>query len=183
MCGKELVKESCNPLYHTNCKSWRRLCYSVGAFTNWKFEDFHQVTGKLNQIGYHSILQYHAIPSRTWLVAQVFVLIQDKDPKHTSKLCQRYIRNSTSFNWCLGRRNQRTWNPSNWYEMNLTKKSNLNDPQVRFTSDNSYRKAGKNYFQFISSLWWKECRELWDNDNGQRGSFWWIKSLRSFCVF
>ena len=61
------------------------------SFTNCKV-DLHQVKSKLNQISYHSILQYHAIPSRKWLVAQGFVLIQDNDPNHTRKLCQRYIK-------------------------------------------------------------------------------------------
>ncbi|MDF4419859.1 transposase, partial [Vibrio parahaemolyticus] len=45
----------------------------------------------LNQHGYHSILQRHAIPSGLRLVGQRFTLQQDNDPKHTSKLCQRYL--------------------------------------------------------------------------------------------
>ena len=32
------------------------------------------------------------IPSGTCFVAQGFVLVQNNDPKHTSKLCQRYIK-------------------------------------------------------------------------------------------
>ena len=27
--------KSCNPLYHTNHKAWRKLCYGVGTFANW----------------------------------------------------------------------------------------------------------------------------------------------------
>ena len=50
------------------------------------------VKGKLNQISYHSILQHHVIPSGMHLVGQGFVLMQVNDLKHTSKLCQRYIK-------------------------------------------------------------------------------------------
>ena len=70
-------------------------------FANCKVRDSHQVKGKLNQSGYHSILQRHAIASGTWLVGQGFILMQDNDPKHNTKLCQRYIKSkkdSTSFN-------------------------------------------------------------------------------------
>ena len=65
--------KSCNPLYHTNRKAWRKLCYSEGwrAFTNCKVKDLYQVKGKLNQTGYLSILQHHVILSGTWLVNQV----------------------------------------------------------------------------------------------------------------
>ena len=61
------------------------------AFVNCKIWDLHLVKGKLNQTCYHGILQHHMIPSGTWLVGQGFVLMQDNDPEHTSKLCQRYI--------------------------------------------------------------------------------------------
>ena len=63
-----------------------------GDFANCKIEELHQGKCKLNQIGYHSILLLHAIPSETQLVDQGFVCMQDNDPKHTSKLCQRYIK-------------------------------------------------------------------------------------------
>ena len=52
----------------------------------------HRVTGTLDQKGYHRILQRHAIPSGLRLVGQGFILQQDNDPKHTSKLCQNYLR-------------------------------------------------------------------------------------------
>ena len=39
----------------------------------------------LNQHGYHSILQRHAISSGLCLVGPSFVFQQDNDPKHTSK--------------------------------------------------------------------------------------------------
>ena len=42
-----------------------------------------QVMGKLNQTGYHSIFQHRATPCGTCLVGRGFVLMQDKDPKHT----------------------------------------------------------------------------------------------------
>ena len=63
-----------------------------GAFAKCKVWDLHQVKGKLNQTGYHSILQHHTIPSGIQLVAQGFLLMQDNDRKNTSKLCQRYFK-------------------------------------------------------------------------------------------
>ena len=62
-------------------------------------------------------------------------------------------RNSPSFNWCLGRGNQQTKILLNWCGMNLTKKSELNQPQEQFTSGNSCRKAEQNYLQSTSHLW------------------------------
>ncbi|MBN3285256.1 TC1A transposase, partial [Polyodon spathula] len=57
-----------------------------GCFAGDRVGDLYQVHGKLNQHGCHSILQRHAIPSRLRLVGQFFILQQDNDPKHTSKL-------------------------------------------------------------------------------------------------
>ena len=62
-----------------------------GYFANCKVRDLLQVKGKLNQTRYHSKLQYHVIPLRTWVVGQGFVFMQNNYPKHRSKLCQRYI--------------------------------------------------------------------------------------------
>ena len=58
------------------------------SFAGSRVGDFHRVTGTLNQKGYHSILQCHAIPSGLRLVGQGFILQQDNDPKHTSRLRQ-----------------------------------------------------------------------------------------------
>ncbi|CAJ0600731.1 unnamed protein product [Cylicocyclus nassatus] len=51
-----------------------------------------RVKGILNKEGYHSILQRHAIPSGQRLIGANFVLQQDNDPKHTSKLCKNYLQ-------------------------------------------------------------------------------------------
>ena len=69
-----------------------------GAFANCKVWDLLEVKGKLNQTGYHCILQHHTIPSKTQLVGQRFILMQDNIPKHTSKLCQRYIKSKEEQN-------------------------------------------------------------------------------------
>nr|XP_054606757.1 protein FAM200C-like [Nothobranchius furzeri] len=58
--------------------------YSVG--------DLYRVRGPMNQNGYHSILQRHAVPSGMRLIGQGFILQQDNDPNHKSKLCQNYLR-------------------------------------------------------------------------------------------
>src|SRR4029434_8261515 len=49
--------------------------------------DLLKIQGILNQHGYHSILQRHAIPSGLRSVG----LQQDNDPKHTSRLCKGYL--------------------------------------------------------------------------------------------
>ena len=78
------------------------------------------------------------------------------NPKHNSKPCQRYIESKEEqhvlqlMSWLA--------QSMNWCDMNLTKKPELNNPQVQLTSGNSCRKAGKNYLWSTSSLWWKECR-------------------------
>ena len=64
----------------------------LGPFANCKVGDLHQVMGKLNQTGYHSILQHNTIIPGTWLVSQGFLLMQDNDPKHACKLSKRYIK-------------------------------------------------------------------------------------------
>ena len=62
-----------------------------GSFAGSRVGDLHRVTGTMNQKGYHSILQHHAISSGLCLVGQGFILQQDHDPKHTSRLCQNYL--------------------------------------------------------------------------------------------
>jgi hypothetical protein len=49
--------------------------------------DLFRIQGTLNQHGYHSILQRYAITSSLHIVGLLFVLQQDNDPKHTSRLC------------------------------------------------------------------------------------------------
>ena len=83
-------------------------------------------------------------------------------------------RNSMSFNWCLGLCNQ--------WGINFTEKSELNNPQVWLTSGNSCRKAGMNYYNLPPVIGEKNVENLWSSDRSQRGSFWCIKSLRSFLV-
>ncbi|KAF7662923.1 hypothetical protein LDENG_00223160 [Lucifuga dentata] len=50
-----------------------------------------QVKGIMKKEKYHSILQRHTIPSSLRIIGQNFILQQDNDPKHSSKLCQNYI--------------------------------------------------------------------------------------------
>ena len=69
----------------------------LGASTNCKVEDLYQVKNKLNQTGYLSIPKHHAIPSRTRLVAQGFLFMQDNNPEHTSKLCQTHIKSKEQY--------------------------------------------------------------------------------------
>jgi hypothetical protein len=63
-----------------------------GSFAGSRVGELHRVSGTLNQYGYHSILQCHAIPSGVRLVGQGFIPQQDNDPEHTSRLCHNYLR-------------------------------------------------------------------------------------------
>ncbi len=65
-----------------------------GCFGAGKVGDLYHVHGILNQHGYHSILQRHAVPSGQRLIGHGFQ--QDNDPKHTSKLCKSYLERKQS---------------------------------------------------------------------------------------
>jgi transposase len=62
-----------------------------GSFLGDRVGDLYRVDGIMKKEEYHSILQRHAIPSGLRLYGEGFVLQQDNDPKHTSKLCQNYL--------------------------------------------------------------------------------------------
>ena len=127
----------------------KALLWCGGGVVIWKVGDLHQVKGKLNQTGHHSILQHHGILSETQLVIYGFVLIKDNEQKRTITSTRGTLtaKRNTSFNWCLGQHNQ--WN---LVPLNLTKKSELNNPQVQLTSA---KKPGQNYVLSTTSLWWK----------------------------
>lgn len=61
-------------------------CFSydgVGSLT--------KIDGILKKESYHQILQHHAIPSGTKLIGRGFMFQHDNDPKHTSRLCRKYL--------------------------------------------------------------------------------------------
>ncbi|XP_073505328.1 uncharacterized protein [Phyllobates terribilis] len=78
-----------------------------GCFAGDTVGDLFKIEGILNQQGYHSILQRHAIPSGLRLVGPSFIFQQDNDPKHTSRLCKGYLTNEKS----QGVLRQMTWPP------------------------------------------------------------------------
>ena len=62
-----------------------------GCFGGGKVGDLYRVKEILKKEGYHSILQLHAIPCGWRLIGASFLLQQDNDPKHSSKLCNNYL--------------------------------------------------------------------------------------------
>jgi hypothetical protein len=62
-----------------------------GCFGGCKVGDLYRVKRILKKEGYHSILQRHAIPCGRRLIGANFLLQQDNDPKHSSKLCNNYL--------------------------------------------------------------------------------------------
>ena len=77
-----------------------------GRFAGDTICDLFKIQGKLNQHGYHSILQRHAIPSGFYFVVLSIVFQQDNDPKHTSRLCKGYLTKESD-----GVLHQMTWPP------------------------------------------------------------------------
>src|SRR4029434_7612670 len=67
-----------------------------GCFAGDTVGDLFKIQGLLNQHGYHSILQRHAILSCLRLVGPAFVFQQDNDPKHTSRICNGYLTKKES---------------------------------------------------------------------------------------
>ncbi|MDF4290226.1 transposase, partial [Vibrio parahaemolyticus] len=78
-----------------------------GCFAGDTVGDLFKIEGTLNQHGYHSILQRHAIPPGLRLVGRSFIFQQDNDPKHTSRLCKGYLTKKESD----GVLRQMTWPP------------------------------------------------------------------------
>lgn len=61
------------------------------CFAGARVDDLYRVSSTLNQTGYHTIVQHHAISSGMCIVCQRFILQQDNDPKRKFKLCQNYL--------------------------------------------------------------------------------------------
>lgn len=62
-----------------------------GCFAKFMVGDLYRVRGPLNQNDYHTIVECYAIPSGMHVVGQGFILQEDNDPKHKSKLCQNCL--------------------------------------------------------------------------------------------
>ena len=63
-----------------------------GSFGGEIAGDFVQIKGIMWKEKYHSILQRKTIPSGCCIIGQSFVLYQDNDPRHCSKLCTNYLK-------------------------------------------------------------------------------------------
>ena len=144
------------------------LNYGRGGATNWNVRVLLQVKGKLNQTVYHSILQNYAIPSGTqWLLDQGFVLMQINEPNHSSKLYQRYIKSKEE---------------QNVLQLMFWSAQSANLNPIKLVQDELDRK-GRTIFSISLVFDEKSAKNLWNSDSTQRGSFGWIKSLRSYLCF
>jgi hypothetical protein len=77
-----------------------------GCFAGDTVGEVFRIQGTLNQHGYHSILQGYVIPSGFCSVGLSFVIQQDNDPKHTSRLFKGYLTKDSD-----GVLHQITWPP------------------------------------------------------------------------
>ena len=87
-------------MHGSHREAWRR------SFAGDTVGDLFKTEGALNQHGYHSILQRHAIASSLLLVGPSLIFQQDNDPKHTSRLCRGYLTKESD-----GALHQMTWPP------------------------------------------------------------------------
>lgn len=54
---------------------------------------FHRIHGIMDRFLYRQILIHQMRPSGRELIGENFVLAQDNDPKHTSRICRNYLNN------------------------------------------------------------------------------------------
>ena len=63
-----------------------------GAFSGHGMGDLINIESILTKERYKTILEDHAIPSGLRLIGPGFTLMQDNDPKHSSKLCRGFVQ-------------------------------------------------------------------------------------------
>lgn len=64
-----------------------------GCFCGYGIGDFIKFDGIMKKENYKNILIRNAIPSGVRLIGRGFILQQDNDPKHSSRLCRKYLEN------------------------------------------------------------------------------------------
>lgn len=125
-----------------------------GCFSYAGTGDLYRVKGILERKGYHSILKNHAVPSGKRLIGKGFVFQQDNDPKHTSKLCSKYLETKHKY----GELRIMQWPPQSsdlnpiellWDEM---------DRQVRKVTNLSAEKL----WDFLQKCWKETPREIFE---------------------
>jgi len=89
----ERMKDEC---VQPSVKHGGGSCMVWGCFAGASSGHLVEVKGTMKKEQYHSILQRHAIPSGIRMVGRNFILQQDNDPKHTSKLCRDYLKRKES---------------------------------------------------------------------------------------
>lgn len=62
-----------------------------GCFSGYGTGDLVRIEGTMKKEHYKRILQQNAVPSGLKLIGNGFIFQQDNDPKHSSKLCRRYL--------------------------------------------------------------------------------------------
>ena len=152
----------------------------LGAFVSCKVRNLPRVKRKLNQTSYYCILQHHMILilSGMRFVAQGFIFMQDNDPKHTNKLCQRYIKRmywpvqSADLNLI-----ELVWDE---LDRKVRAKQPTSVAHLWQLLQESREELSSVYFQFLGERMPRIYEAVIAS---KRWSFWWTKTLRSFlCV-
>ena len=127
---------------------------------------------------YWSNTRYHL----EQFVGQGFVLMLDKDPKHTYKFCLRYIKCKEEqhflqlMSWPV---QSADLNPIDLVRNELDRKVRAKQP---IGAAHVWQLRQGRWAELSSVFRGKNAENLRSSDSGQRWSFWWIKSSISFCV-
>ena len=139
--------------------AWRHLSsimeamwWSGGSLVVVKCEICTGEKGTLKKKGYHSILQRHAIPCGRRLIGANFLLQQDNDTKHSTKLCKNHLGKKQSAGIlsimsisCCGS------SLTVWYVRSAH--------QANPTCERYFRKHGVKSLQITSTNWQLECQK------------------------
>jgi hypothetical protein len=139
-----------------NVMVWR--CFGGG-----KVGAMYRENGILKKEGYHSIMQLHAIACGQWLIGTNFLLQQDNDPNHSSKLYNNYLGKKQS----AGILSIMEW-LAQWPDLNPIDLLCLTVGYVRSAIKpiqlvgGASGSMGWNLFRFTSTNWQIECqRSAW----------------------
>ena len=135
-----------------------------GCFAGDTVSDLFRIKDTLNHHGNHSILLRYAIPSGLRLLGLWFVFQQEKDPKHTSRLCKGYLTKKESD----GVLHQMTWSPQSPDLNPIEMVGNELDRRVKETASKCSACGNSLLEKHSSWSWLRECQDCVKLSSRQR---------------